>query len=616
MPHIKLDGIWKLSYGQQTQDAPATPQELAASYWPTIEAQVPGNVELDLINAQILPGDIERGDRIYALREFETCRWWYQTNFQTPTLEAGQRLELVLDGLDCMGSIWLNGHEVGQTDNMLIPHRFDVTDFLNKDKNELAVRIDSAVLEGRRHECQPLEFAFQTNWEALNVRKAPHMYGWDIMPRLVSAGLWRSVRLETVEPTRWRSVYWTTIRAEPESGKATLCVDWDFVTDRLDIDDLLVRIRLTRNGRDVHSSEHPVMSVHGRTMLELDNVEFWWPRGSGDQPLYDVTVELLDQNVIDTYRGAIGIRTINLMRTPITTAESPGEFVFVVNGEKIFVKGTNWVPLDALHSRDSQHMKATCEMMADLNCNMVRCWGGNVYEDHEFFDFCDRNGVMVWQDFALSCAIYPQDDDFARRIRYEAAVIVKKLRNHASLALWAGNNEIDEIYSWGGFKLDPNTDHISRKVLAEVVRQLDPMRDYLPSSPYRSPEIMQHEADPYYLKPEDHLWGPRDNFKGPFYTGSPANFVSEIGYHGCPDPASLAEMMDPDYLWPWQDNEQWLTKAVRPHPDETAYNYRIQLMSSQIEVVFDALPDNLNDYALASQISQAEAKKFFIERWR
>jgi beta-mannosidase len=449
------------------------------------------------------------------------------------------------------------------------------------------------------------------------------MYGWDIMPRIVSAGLWRRVRLEFTPATRWTEVYFATLRADAAKREARVMLDWQFATDQFDIDRWQVRVSLGRAGRILHQSTHAVVNPHDRLMLDLGAAELWWPRGYGGQPLYDLALELLDGQgrLLDAWRQHVGIRTVKLVRTDVTTPETPGEFAFVVNGEKIFAKGTNWVPLDALHSRDKQHLPATFAMIVDLNCNMIRCWGGNVYEDHDFFELCDRHGVLVWQDFALACAIYPQSDAFAAEIRREAEAVVRKLRNHASLALWAGNNEIDDAYGgWFGVHLDPNGDRLSRRVLPEVVRQFDPLRDYLPSSPYHSPAIVA-AGNRDRLKPEDHLWGPRDDFKSRFYTSSPAHFVSETGYHGCPDRRSLEQMMEPGFLWPWQENEQWLTHAVRPHVNMTNYNYRIPLMAKQTAVLFGGVPENLDDFILASQISQAEADKFFIEfsraaKWR
>ncbi|MCL5996467.1 MAG: glycoside hydrolase family 2 [Chloroflexi bacterium] len=618
MQRINLNGTWQLSYGPQQEASRTQPP----AGWPVIPASVPGNVELDLVAAGALP-EPSIGDNIYRLRAYEGHEWWYRRTFNAPALGPGQHAELVFDGIDCVADIWLNGMLIGHTDNMLIPHQFDVTGVIKTaqagEDCELIVRIHSAVLEGRKQPPEPLNSAFATNWESINVRKAPHMYGWDIMPRAVSAGLWRDVALQIVESSRWRSAYWTTLRTDPADRTATVLVDWDFVTDRIDVDHLRVRATV---GQAV--SLFNVVGTHGRAQINLRDVDLWWPRGYGQPALYDATLELIDADgtVLDTHHARIGLRTLALRYTDVTTPEQPGEFVFVVNGERIFVKGTNWVPLDAFHARDPQHLGPQTGMIADLNCNMIRCWGGNVYEGHAFFDLCDQLGVLVWQDFAMACAIYPQTDEFAARIRTEAEAIVLQLRNHPSLALWAGNNEIDEAYAWSSLSIDPNTDRLSRHVLPEVVRRLDPHRPYLPSSPYRSPAYVQRQKsidalpEPFNAQPEQHLWGPRDDFKGPFYTRSLAHFASEIGYHGCPDRRSLEQFLDPGYVWPWQNNEQWLTHATRPHPAMTDWNYRIALMGKQIGVLFDQVPDNLDDYVLASQISQAEAKKFFIEWFR
>jgi beta-mannosidase len=613
MERIDLNGEWQLSYSPQ-QDKYVKLQNIDFNTMSTVPARVPGNVELDLIRAGILP-DLAVGNNIYLLREYETYEWWYRHRFNAPAIPDRHTAELVFEGLDCLAEVWLNGTSIGAASNMLVPHRFDVTDTLKSGENEIVVRIRSAVLEGRERIPAPFESALPCGFESLAVRKAPHMYGWDIMPRVVTAGIWRDVYVQFLPPTRWRSVYWATTATDAQRRSAVVFVDWDFITEEHAIDDWQVRLRLSRNGRTVHESLHPVFHTHGRTWVHLQDVDLWWPRGYGEPVLYEATAELLDGQgtVLDTHRCRIGLRTAKLEYTEVTTPEQPGEFVFVVNGVKVFAKGTNWVPLDAFHSRDLQHLKPTLDMLVDLNCNMVRCWGGNVYESDAFFDLCDEHGVMVWQDFAFACAIYP--DEIIPAVRQEAEEVVRRLRNHASLVLWCGNNEIDHTYFWTGMGIDPNTDKISRQVLAEVVRRQDPFRSYLPSSPYVGPEAMRLGGDAN-LTPEQHLWGPRDDFKGAFYTGSQAHFVSEIGYHGCPDRRSLEQMMEPNYLWPWQDNEQWLTHAVRPLPRMTDYNYRIPLMAKQIAVLFDTVPDNLDDFILASQISQAEALKFFIERWR
>ena len=244
--------------------------------------------------------------------------------------------------------------------------------------------------------------------------------------------------------------------------------------------------------------------------IDVHDPMLWWPRGYGDPNLYQVTTQLLQNDkVIASREDSVGIRKLELIRTETTSAEKPGQFLFKVNGVPILVKGSNWVPADAFHSRDAARYEKILALVTDLECNMLRCWGGNVYEDDAFFDICDRNGIMVWQDFAMACAIYPQTPEFLEVMRQEAISVVRKLRNHPSLALWSGDNEVDQSYFFSG--LDPAHNKITREVLPQVVFQCDPYRPYLPSSPYMSPEVIA--TGNLKLMPEDHLWGPRDYFK-------------------------------------------------------------------------------------------------------
>ena len=386
---VSLNGPWRLSYGLFDKSAPQTPAELKASNWPQIPATVPGNVELDLLAAGIIKNP-ETGNNVNDLRKYEAYQWWYSRTFDTPKLAPGERAEIVFEGLDCLGTVWVNDKPVGKTDNMLIAHRFDVTEALSPagaGPNTIHVRIDPAVLEGRKYLTGVLVTRHDTGAEAVNIRKAPHMYGWDIMPRLVSAGLWRDVYLNILRPTRLRQVYWMTNSVNLPARTAQLILDWDLVSDLPTIDGLAAEVSLQRGGRPVYEKTIALYTFTSRQVIDLADVEFWWPRGYGDPALYEGTVRIVDaqKRVLDERTGKFGIRTAELVSTDITTPEQPGEFVFKVNGEKIFVRGTNWVPLDGLHSRDLSHVEAALEMIADLNCNMIRCWGGNVYESDEFY---------------------------------------------------------------------------------------------------------------------------------------------------------------------------------------------------------------------------------------
>ena len=619
---VSLCGAWKLCYGPHDRNAPANPAALKKMNWPVIAAAVPGNVELDLLAAGIIKNP-ETGNNIYDLRKYEAYQWWYFRTFETPPSAAAQRVEIVFEGLDCFGSVWLNNKLVGKTDNMFIDHRFDITDLLIPNgNNSIYVCIDPAVAEGQKHTNGVIGGRNDFSPEGVSVRKAPHMYGWDIMPRLVSAGLWREVRLEIKKPTRFTQIYWMTNSVDVPRRKAQLALQWELATDYPTVDGLTLEVSLTRGLNTAYKNSFPLMYYCGWHRIDLDSVDFWWPRGYGDPVLYDAVVRIVDdrKNVLDEQKHRIGIRTAELLRSDITTKEKPGEFVFNVNGEKIFVRGTNWVPLDALHSRDNVHLNDVFRMITDLNCNMIRCWGGNVYEDHAFFDLCDENGVMVWQDFAMGCTTYPQDDDFVGRIRKEAISVVLGLRRHPSLVLWSGNNENDASLEWTFSKrIDPGLDIISREVLPRVIWEFDPLRTYLPSSPYSSEDYFRRGNDPDLL-PEVHLWGPRGYYKAPFYTGVQAHFVSEIGYHGCPNHKSLDQMFDHAFVYPWSSdgkwNDQWQTKEVRSHPKSTIMDRRNDLMTKQVGVLFGDVPKDLDEFIFASQAVQAEALKFFIEFWR
>ena len=619
--NISLNGLWKLYYGLSDKSAPSTPDELNNSNWPQIPATVPGNVELDLMAAGLVKNP-EVGNNVYDLRKYEAYQWWYFREFDTPQIKSGEQVEIVFEGLDCLGTIWINNQLVGETDNMLIEHRFNITNLLNGDgKNNIYIRIDPVVARAQKYVVGTTGSRAVLSPEYINIRKAPHMYGWDILPRLISAGLWRDVNLVIKKPTRFEQVYWMTNSVNVNNRTAHLILDWQLSTNYPTIDDLIMEVSLAEGKNVIYKNSYPLFSFCGRQQISLDNVNFWWPKGYGNPALYDATVRIIDNknNTLDEKKQRIGIRTAELTRTDITTEEKPGEFVFKINGEKIFIRGTNWVPLDALHSRDKIHLDTALNMVVDLNCNMIRCWGGNIYEDHDFFNLCDEKGIMVWQDFAMACMVYPQNNSFVDKIIKEAIQVVLKLRQHPSLVLWSGDNEIDESVWPYNKKIDPNKNIISREVLPMVIWEYDPIRDFLPSSPFRSEEYFQKGED-YNLLPEVHLWGPRGYYKESYYTEAKAHFVSEMGYHGCPNRVSLEKMFDPNYVYPWDNNgnwnDEWQTKAVRPHPKFTQYDHRNDLMTKQVNALFGDCPKNLDEFIFASQTVQAEAMKFFVELWR
>ncbi len=302
-----------------------------------------------------------------------------------------------------------------------------------------------------------------------------------------------------------------------------------------------------------------------------------------------------------------GLRSVVLDRTD-TTDGINGKFRFLINGTEIMCRGSNWVPLDAFHSRDAERYDRALALVRDIGCNILRCWGGNVYEDHAFYDFCDRNGVMVWQDFSMACRIYPETEHFKQLLAEEATAVVRKLRNHPSIILWSGDNEIDEVLV--SFT-DPAENSLTREVLPKMVALNDIGRPYLASSPYYASEVYQSRGKGL-VPPEQHLWGPRDYFKSDYYKNSKAHFVSETGYHGCPSLDSIKKFITLERVWPYHGNPEWILHSS----DQAGNDWRITLMEKQVRQLFGTVPTEPRDYILASHISQAEAKKYFIERIR
>lgn len=601
---LSLNGNWELRY-----------REPESGNESVIPGRVPGNVYGDLVRAGRMP-DPCFGTNSGLFRPYEFIDWEYSTRFTAPALSPGERLELVFDGVDTVFDCFVNGIAVGSGRNMFIAHRFDVTGAVRPGaENELSVHIRSSVNAARAYRRPTaVSSSLAYNFEGLPLRRAMHTYGWDIAPRLVGAGLWRGVSLETVSPTRWGECYLFTQEITEEGARVML--DWNFDTEAVSLDGFEAELTM-KCAESEAAFRFPLRFTTGRREFTVPNPRLWWPLGSGEQNLYDVTLRLFhDGELRDTRSWRTGIRTVRLERTE-TNFDGAGKFCFEVNHRKIFIKGSNWVPADALHGEHPERVRKGLELFLELGCNMVRCWGGGVYEDHDFFDFCDENGLLVWQDFMFACEIAPRDAGFAEEVRREAEAVVCKLRQHPSLALWSGDNECDELYFYEPLqRWKTSMNRLSREVLPEAVFANDPIRDYLPSSPYLCDELKQRNAR--YASPEQHLWGPRDNWKNSFYTGNTAIFASEIGYHGMPAVESLRKFLPPASLDARSArNPDWLCHCAQPFGEsDGGYAYRIKLMLEQVEGFFGKIPLTLEELSEASQIVQAEAMKYFVESFR
>ena len=614
---------WKVAYAHNCDCKYLQIQSIAniqAAGLPVIEATVPGNVEMDLMREGILP-DLYFSMNTLEAQNWEDAHYWYFTEFEVENVDS----YLDFEGVDTLADIYVNGELVQTVDNMFM--RYAVRPAFRPGRNEVVVHIKPVMLEARKFPNPAAATMMKYNYASAFIRKAPHSFGWDILPRILTSGLWKPVTLRANQPNHIEEFYATTLEADAERQSAYVKffiraeLAGDFARDySYKIEGCCGESCFEVEGRLFHTAAHADVTVQG--------AKLWWPKPVGEPNLYDMKVTLYYKGEeVDVHTCRIGLRTVKLNRTDTTDKEGNGCFQFEVNGRRIFALGTNWVPVDALHANDVNRLPKALALLDEIGCNMVRCWGGNVYEDDMFYDFCDAHGILVWQDFALGCAVYPQAEELLHRIGVEASHQVKRLRNHACLALWAGDNEVDSAYNWSMHR-DPNVNLITREVLRRAVLEHDFNRDYLPSSPYFSPAVF---AGGLETIPENHLWGPRDYFKGPYYKDTFCHFASETGYHGFNSPASLQRFLrEPerifteDSLTPEGDiveggtpTEEYLVHASCMVPDlSDPYAYRIGLAYRQVQTLFGKAEKELAAFAKQSQISQAEAKKYFIEKFR
>ncbi len=631
---ISLDGAWRFYYAPNREVKKALPfailteESLQALGYPSVAATVPGNFELDLCRGGVI-GEPFYASNIIALQKYENTHLFYVRHVTCEALSDAR--QLIFEGIDTVADIWINGILIGSCDNMLIPHAFS-GEALRIGQNEIIVHITPSCIAARKKQLPVSAWAFPFNYDSLSVRHAPHASGWDIMPRAVTGGIWRTCRIESVPDERIDGIFFWSDRVDPKRSRARLNFFWNLTVEGDDLGEYSLLFEGECNGH-VFSHSAPIYHTDGQTAFFLEEVRLWYPHNYGEANLYDVRVSLLcGGKTIDVYAFSAGIRTVELERTSLTDRDGNGEFLIRVNGQKIFCMGTNWVPVDAYHSRDRERLPKILPMLSELGCNIVRCWGGNVYEDDLFYDYCDRHGILVWQDFSHGCSIDSQTEDALRAFSCEVESVVKRLRNHPSVAVWAGDNEVDLAYGWSNSPIprDPNKNLLTRGIIPYQLSLHDFTRPYLPSSPYIDEAAFYAKYHGGALLSEDHLWGPRDDFKGEFYSTSVCHFASETGYHGCPSPASLARFIRPEQLDSWRkypDNDRisrddWTTHASCAALDgKDGNDYRIPLMVRQVaslfphEAEFDTL-DGLSRFSMASQISQAEAKKYFIERFR
>ncbi len=562
----------------------------------SIPAQVPGCVHTDLLAAGLIP-DPYLDENELALEWIGLGRWRYRTSFDWAPGGHDQH-ELVFEGLDTIATVFLNGAEITRTVNQHRRYRIAVTTLLRPGANDLEVVFDSAVdyAQARRDEHGDLPNAYPAPFNF--VRKMACNFGWDWGPTLVTAGIWKPITLQSWSTARLSAVR-PVVTVDGTAGRVEVLVDLDRVTDdalvvSALIDDVLVEVNV------------PAGASSASLVLQIPDVALWWPHDMGSQPLYPLRVTLRDSagGQLDDVEQRIGFRTIAVD----TSADATGSaFTFVVNGIPVFVRGANWIPDDCFPSRITrERLRGRIEQATEANLNLLRVWGGGLYESDEFYGLCDEQGVLVWQDFLFACAAYPEEEPLRSEVVAEARDNVARLMPHASLAMWNGCNENIWGYqdwdwqetigerTWGlGYYTD---------LLPAIVAEVDPGRFYYPGSPYSGTADAHPNADNHGLR---HIWDVWNDVDYTVYASYIPRFVAEFGYQAPPTTATLHRAI----------SERPLT------PDSPGMLHHQKAIDGNLKLQRGAAahlpePVDFDDWLYLMYVQQAEAIRFGIEHFR
>jgi beta-mannosidase len=588
----------------------------SAAGWMDIAA--PGDIYQALVAADRLKHPFEKRNEADAawVRDRE---WWWRTAFTAPDWNAAaQTIALVFEGLDTFAEIFLDGVSLGRTDNMFHSWRYDLSDRVTPGvTHQLVVRfdptakaIDRPVLPGWS------SFTDRISRSQRNLmRKAQFGWGWDWGPDLPTIGVWRPVAIEVRSRARIDGVRFSTTWTDESCAEAVVDVELSEAAAGLAVD-----IRLT-DPHGVVGFEH-IGPAGDPVVIAVDRPRLWWTADQGDQPLYTLAVRLRDgDQIVDVVEQRVGLRTLVLDQSP--DPDDPGAtfFRFALNGRPIFAKGACWVPPTSFVADvDAEAYRRLITQAVDANMNMIRVWGGGVYEPDLFHDLCDEQGVLVWQDFMFACAPYPEDAAFVASVEREVDEQVRRLRNHASTALWCGNNENQAIHrihaDVSGEDAPLAGAVLYDQVIPAMLAQLDPATPYWPGSPWGGPH-------PNSMKAGDvHDWTvwhgippiPDDRMTEPFgfapdkigyerYVEDTGRFISEFGIQAAPALATLKRWMDPDDL----------------EPESKGFHQRIKDEARKALAMVASvtgLPKTLQDYVDFTQWTQAEGLKFGIEHFR
>ncbi len=587
-----LNGAWQFSQAGKAEWLPA---------------QVPGGVHTDLLALGRIP-DPFVGDNEKRVQWVAESDWEYRHSFMlAPGLMAEEKVFLVCDGLDTLAEVFLNGKSLGKTANMFRTWRWDVRSLLREGANEIRIAFASPVQYCRQREAvKPLNTVSQAIVGGPHLRKAPCQFGWDWGPMLPPVGIWKEIRLEGYTTARLEDVH---LRQQHTDGR--VMVQAGLKISSWQKKAMTACLIITAPDGEKFTTKMELFEAPDVTLqVEVSRPQLWWPVDLGEHPLYQVEIALEDSDakLLDEHKAQIGLRTIKLRQEPDQWGKS---WQFVVNGVPIFAKGSNWIPADSFPTRlTEERLEYLIHSAVAVHQNMLRIWGGGIYEDERFYDLCDRYGVLVWQEFAFACSIYPLDEpDFVENIHHEAVENIHRLRHRACLALWCGNNEMEQGWvDWGWNKpevqdLKAAYDRFFHHTLPAWVAAEDPDHSYWPSSassgvPFEKPNG-QEMGDSHYWD----VWHGRKPFTA--YRTNLPRFQSEFGFQSLPPLATIKTYAEP---------ADWnMTSYIMEH-HQRSWNGN-GLMIGQMTDTF-RMPKDFESLVYLSLVLQAEGIRYGVEHWR
>ncbi len=588
-----------------------------------IPASAPGDTYLALHAAGRIPHPFAEENEA-ACTWVKDREWWWRTTFDAAAVNIDERLILTFDGLDTYATVWLNGELLGETNNMFLAVRFDVGTLIRAaGANELvvcftppSVKVSGKAMETWDIIADPIKTS-KRNF----IRKAQFGWGWDWGPALPTVGLWRPVRLERQRIAAIAGVRFATVSIGDEvTVEIDATIDIFSATKPLKLEIDLV----APDGKTAASQTLALDAAVARLTLTIANPQLWWTPELGGQPLYRLQVKVLHgDEVVDRQRQRVGLRTV-LLDTSADPAE-PGTnfFRFVLNGVPIFARGANWIPGSSfVGALDRTNYEPLLRSAVEANMNMLRVWGGGLYEHDAFYDLCDELGLLVWQDFMFACAPYPEHEPaFVDSVRAEVAYQIDRLRNHPALALWCGNNEGQAVHQFMDRMQGQETAYLGDlyfgNIIPETLAQRDPGTPYWPGSPYGGPAHNSMRAGDVHNWTVWHGLPPVPDAApvGGFghspeavaytrYAEDMARFVSEFGIQAAPAVRTLKHWLAPDQL---ALASEGFMNRIKDHPQDKV---------NAMLIPVTGLPRTLEQYVDFTQLVQAEGLKFGIEHYR